>query len=505
LKEGVAMARASLLPVLRGFLAFVWIGSIVEIGIGQEQPGPKPQSSESKAQETAQKNGDEKVDFEKARALFQKRQKGEKLTDEEEAYVRKAMAARQAAGRGGNPPPDGIDFERARSLMQKRQKGEKLTDDEEELLKKAQAAFRARNGNQPPNDPSGEKIDFEKARQLFQKRQNGEKLTDEEEALVRKAMAARRNAQGGGPNNAALTPRETTGMKPLSEMTANDTYQGEDGGLYGGGKNTPPAAHQRAAEQMLKQITPLDADGKPSSNGRIAFISISMSNATQEFSRFKQIADADADKSEKLTIVDCAQGGQAMAEWAPPDARPWSNAMQILNRAQVSPQQVQVAWIKLANKMPRGELNEHGRQLQQDTLAVIQNAKAKFPNLKVVYLSSRIYGGYAGGNLNPEPYAYESAYVVRWLIQDQIKGEPSLNYSTEKGDVKAPLLLWGPYLWADGTTPRAADGLLYARSDLAGDGTHPSDAGRDKVAKLMLNFFKTDPLAKSWFAKANIR
>jgi hypothetical protein len=84
--------------------------------------------------------------------------------------------------------------------------------------------------------------------------------------------------------------------------------------------------------------------------------------------------------------------------------------------------------------------------------------------------------------LNPEPYAYEGAFVVRWLIQGQLKGDPSLNYDPAKGPVKAPLLLWGPYLWADGTTPRKRDGLIYAARDFDVDGTHPSESGRQKVA-----------------------
>jgi lysophospholipase L1-like esterase len=67
--------------------------------------------------------------------------------------------------------------------------------------------------------------------------------------------------------------------------------------------------------------------------------------------------------------------------------------------------------------------------------------------------------------------------------------------------VKAPLLLWGPYLWADGTTPRKADGLVWERDDLAGDGTHPSQSGRRKVADQLLKFVKTDPLAATWFVK----
>ena len=351
-------------------------------------------------------------------------------------------------------------------------------------------------------------IDFDKAYKLFQRRKGGEKLSAEDNAYVERALEARKKQNGqpgaGQPNARNLpapTPRETVGFKPLSEMSATDRYKGQDGGLYGGGLNVPPAEHARAAEKELARIQPLDAQGKPSPDGKIAFISISMSNATQEFSKFKQIADADPTKSTQLTIVDCAQGGQAMAEWVSPQAQPWTVADQRLSNAKVSPQQVQIAWVKLANKGPVGDLETHGRKLQRDTQAVIQNAKARFPNLRIIYLSSRIYGGYATSNLNPEPYAYESAFAARWLIQDQIAGATALNANPDKGEVKAPLLLWGPYLWADGTTPRVADKLVYTRADLAGDGTHPSEPGREKVARLMLNFYQTDPLAKSWFVR----
>lgn len=396
------------------------------------------------------------------------------------------------------PPAEKIDFVRARELFQKRQKGEKLTADEEAYLRHAQAT---RQNSQNPSKPAettapqGEKIDFDRARQLFQKRQNGGELTEDEELYLRRAMVAR---QGTGTPTAPA-PREKTGFVPLTEMSATDRYQGEDGGLYGDGQNTPPADHEKAALAQLSRIRPLNTSGEPAANGRIVFVSISMSNATQEFSRFKQLADADSAKSPNLTIVDCAQGGQAMAEWAPADARPWTVAEQNLTRAGVSPRQVQVAWIKLANKGPSGSLAIHGKKLEQDTRAVIQNAKSRFPNLRIAYLSSRIYAGYAGNALNPEPYAYESAFVARWLIQDQIRGNAALNYDADQGAVKAPLLLWGPYLWADGTSPRKSDQLVYTRDDLASDGTHPSEAGRTKVARLMLNFYKTDPLAKRWF------
>lgn len=157
--------------------------------------------------------------------------------------------------------------------------------------------------------------------------------------------------------------------------------------------------------------------------------------------------------------------------------------------------------VKLANVAPSGDLNVHGKKLQKDTVAVLNNAKTRFPNLRIVYLGSRIYAGYASGPLNPEPYAYESAFAVRWLIQDQIKGDASLNYDPERGAVKAPLLLWGPYFWADGTTPRKSDGLVWEAKDMAGDGVHPSDSGRRKVADMLLKFFESDAEARTWFRK----
>ena len=89
------------------------------------------------------------------------------------------------------------------------------------------------------------------------------------------------------------------------------------------------------------------------------------------------------------------------------------------------------------------------------------------------------------------------------MIQDQIKGEAKLNFNPARGEVKAPLLLWGPYLWADGETPRKADGFVYKPEDVVEkDHTHPSDSGRQKVAELLLKFFKSNVTAKNWFSKS---
>ena len=301
-----------------------------------------------------------------------------------------------------------------------------------------------------------------------------------------------------GPAAGREAGRTSVGFKPLTEMTAEDRYQGEDGGLYGAGRNDPPAAHFAAARRETERIAPLDANGRPAANGTIGLVAISMSNATQEYALFKQLADADPRKSPRVAIVDCAQGGQAMAQWVDPAGRPWAEAERRLAAARVSTNQVQVIWVKLANVAPSGDLAAHGRKLQRDTLAVLHDARARFPNLRIAYLGSRIYGGYATTRLNPEPYAYEGAFAVRWLIADQIRGDPELAF---QGAAQAPLLLWGPYFWADGTTPRKSDGLVWERSDLREDGTHPSESGRRKAAGMLMAFFEGDPLASTWFLR----
>jgi hypothetical protein len=286
------------------------------------------------------------------------------------------------------------------------------------------------------------------------------------------------------------SPKEKTGLVPLCDMTAAQKYKGEDGGLYGEGKNDPPKAHAGAALAAAALVKPLDADGQPAAGGKIALVSIGMSNTTQEFSRFVQLARDKA--ATAVVLVDAAQGGQDAPKWTSADMRTWSVLDERLKTAGVTAKQVQVAWIKQAVAGPAkdGAFPAHAKKLQEHLAAIVKVARERFPNLRLVYLSSRIYAGNATGGLNPEPYAYEGAFAVRGLIQEQIK----------KPDAKAPVLLWGPYLWADGTAGRK-DGLAWKPEDLGRDGTHPSDSGRLKVAELLLKFFQGDASSKGWFAK----
>lgn len=129
---------------------------------------------------------------------------------------------------------------------------------------------------------------------------------------------------------------------------------------------------------------------------------------------------------------------------------------------------------------------------------IVQVLKEKYPNISIVYISSRSYGGYAT-NAALEPYSYQTGFSVKWLIESQINGDLDINYDPVKGPVKAPLLRWGPYLWADGTTIRKDNNLSWQCFDYSDDGVHHSSSGLEKSGNLLLNFFQTDPTARIWY------
>lgn len=297
----------------------------------------------------------------------------------------------------------------------------------------------------------------------------------------------------GMPDAEAGCSRTSTGLTALTD-SAGVVYEGERGGLYPGGANVMPASHLASGLTLARAIGPLDAGGRADAAGRYAFISVGMSNTTQEFSTFKPLADNDPAKDARLIVVDGAQGGVTAADWSNPGCPCWTVLDSRLRNAGISASQVATAWVKLANRQPSEGWPAHARRLSEDAALVLRLLKSRFPNLVLAYLSSRIYAGYATTPLNPEPYAYQSGLATRWVIEQQLAG--ALTY--DGSAAAAPWIAWGPYLWADGLRGRG-DGLAWACSDFNSDGTHPSETGRQKVASRLLEFVRSDPTAREWY------
>ena len=387
-------------------------------------------------------------------------------------------------------------------------------------------------------------IDPVRGRALMQKFSRGETLTPEESAYLERVRAEiRRRAAEKRP-----APRSTTdatpaaradwsSLVPLTDLT--NTYKGQNGGLYGSGHNEPPAAHEAAWLKACARIQPLDAAGHPAKDGKVVLLTVGFSNTHLESEDFVRTGAADLQKSPSVVLVDGAIGGRAAVMWAydgsdglpqaeqerldremdvlrmpkqhrgnrsvPQEKDTWPTLELRLKEAGVTPSQVQAVWMKHveAGAVALGEFPAHAKALAADLADILVIARQRLPNLRVAFFSSRTYGGWAKPTAgSPEPYAYESGFAVRWLLQRQINGDPLLNHDPARGEVKAPVAVWGPYLWACGDRPRKTDGLVWTEQDVRpNDHMHPSEAGCRKVTEQLLKFLKTDPGARLWFLK----
>src|SRR5262245_46191172 len=110
-------------------------------------------------------------------------------------------------------------------------------------------------------------IDWGRARELFQRSQRGEKLTEEDQQYLERAKKLR---AAGRPEETVQPVVPAAHYTPLVDLKGD--YQGQDGGLYGAGSNSPTKDLKEAAERAAKAIRPLDRDGVPAEDGKIALL-----------------------------------------------------------------------------------------------------------------------------------------------------------------------------------------------------------------------------------------
>jgi hypothetical protein len=247
-------------------------------------------------------------------------------------------------------------------------------------------------------------------------------------------------------------------------------------GLYENA-NTMPDSHAVAAPE----ITP--------NNGIVGVASLGMSNGSQEWEAFMELAGGVDVLSPSVRFANGAVSGKTISAWADPSDSAWSIALSRIESDGLSAGQVQIVWMKMGSQLP--ELSGSRSQriaAERDWLdATIANAAMVFPNLVRIYISSRIYAGYNSSQNHNEPETgFDNGLSVKAIVADSVAGKTAV------------WTAWGPYLWADGTTPRS-DGLTWECSDFQSDGVHPSARGEEKVAGLLASFFSSDESACGWF------
>jgi hypothetical protein len=347
------------------------------------------------------------------------------------------------------------------------------------------------------------------------------------------------------------------GVPALTDFPPGSLYLGLYPGLLYDGSNQPPADHDADGRAFAAQIQPRDAAGQvcasPGPGCRIVFLSIGFSNNTIEFCGgqgingddespaasqcplptanppwiqpesfiAQSLADPAIDHA-AVVSVDGAMGGQTYDDWDPTVAgsAQYDRVLnQILLPSGLGAGQVQAIWIKDAESHPTVSLatgttgNPADAVIAERHLGnILRGLRTFYPNVQQVFVSPRIYGGYANTTtppnlLNPEPYAFEIGFSIKWLVASQIAQVAGGAPDPDAGELDyrggtIPWVDWGPYLWANGTAPRS-DGLVWTSSDFRGGGecTHPSVHAEQKVAAMLRGFLKTSPYTP-WFLAA---
>ncbi len=313
---------------------------------------------------------------------------------------------------------------------------------------------------------------------------------------------------------------------PLIDFAPGQLYVGQLSGLLYDGSNSVPSIQDSAGLTAASEIQPLDTNGNPSPDGKIVLISMGVSATSDEwcdgqttcasYSFMGQAASSSSVNHTTLAIVNGATAGANATVWACaygncPSNSSYTNQYDrvrddILAPAGLTEAQVQVVWINEATPSPTWypSLNDSSADayrleywLGQDLRAL----KIRWPNVKEVFISSRIYAGFATTMENPEPYAYEYGFGVKDLINAQIVQRETGAIDPLAGDLltAAPWIVWGPYLWgSDSSNPPGSTALTWVSSDFTSDGTHPNPTGVQQVGTALMNFFLNSPYT-AWF------
>jgi hypothetical protein len=322
---------------------------------------------------------------------------------------------------------------------------------------------------------------------------------------------------------AALTLPVTTSASACNNITWDQTgtsrpevdlpdlgtgiYLGTEGGLYPGGSNVRPPDHEADGLALANSIGPLDGNGNNNPNGKYVLLSIGVSISRTLFTQYQLTEQVDPTLNPNLVIVNGAIDGTDSPNYADFNDGSWQTILNFyLPYQNVTANQVVVVWLNDPHSQPSGSYPGDMAEQESDVISALQNMQIYFPNLKMAYIESMHYGGYATNDpeILPEPYAYETGFAMQTVIADQINGDASLNYNPNNGPVVAPWLSWGTYDWANGMLANGnaladSSGLEWSCSDLGPDGVHASTAGKYKDAALLTTFMKSDETVTPWY------
>jgi len=279
---------------------------------------------------------------------------------------------------------------------------------------------------------------------------------------------------------------DSTGLIPLIDLGPG-YYEGYQGGLFLDGSNfeNPAGQHFKKGKNFAKNLQPLDSLGNINYDGGTVLMGgFGPSLPGHMMDEFVPVVRDTTDDVYFTNIcfdaINMGAGGKGLDYAIGEDSNKyWNNMEKKIAEKGYTVSQLQVGWMYFNDKYDSTgtqSFPETPNHIRDNLVTYLHMLKNHFPNMKIMFVSGRHYGGYADSTLEQfpaigEPASYWNNWSVKWLIEDQITGDPDLKYFG--ANIKSPFLTWGPYYWTDGAEPRATDGRSYTCEEFSSeDGFH---------------------------------
>ena len=312
-----------------------------------------------------------------------------------------------------------------------------------------------------------------------------------------------------GPVCDALTP----GLIPLNDLGAG-FYSGFQGGFYPSGQLTesPASQHFKKGKNFAKNMQPLNASGAVDyDNGVVLMAGFGPSVPLHLIDSLISIVHNDFDGYKTnpcFDLINLCIGGRGLDFAVGPDSyKYWDSLENTIAVRGYNINQLQVGWMYFNAKydsLNPLEFPEHAINVKDDYITWLQLCKEHFPNMKIMFVSGRHYGGFCDTTIEQlpaagEPASYYNNFTVKWLIEYQINNVPGLQYFGAAP--VAPYVTWGPYFWTNGATPRITDGRSYGCEKFSDDGFHLTDETNHEDADYMMQHLYNSEYAKYYLKK----
>lgn len=301
---------------------------------------------------------------------------------------------------------------------------------------------------------------------------------------------------------------DSSGLIPL-DVLGTDYYETYEGGLFKAGSNEMPYAHLDKGKKISNNLKRRDELGNIDPvDGTIMMIGMGASTASDAYNNFRDtmLALDWPGVNPCLEVKSVFIGGKDMGDILNPDVHYWDLFHDRLEEKFIDPDQIQIVWMMLQSEAESHNMETYITYVIGEYKLILADMLTNMPNLRQVYITGMHYTGYTletheRYDAMVEPKAYWGNIAIRELINKQIDSDPDLDF--EGADRKVPYITWGPYYWADGSNPRATDGLTWTcdefRSDSTGGGFHLKEEFQYKEGQMLRDFFETSEVTSIWF------